>query len=488
MDAATRDLLMVALNAAKMAGASFADARIARQRQNFVFTREQQIQNVVDTDSLGCGVRVLVDGTWGFGATRNMTRDAVAGAARQAVAIARANRVARDRAVEWLPVESFPNATWSSPCRIDPWTVSVEDKANILLQSNAAAMRAPNVRFVNSALFFVKEEKNYANTDGSVIAQTIVRSWPTFQATAVAADRSDFQIRDSAMAPMQKGWEFVLEQDMATKAERWGEEASQKLSAKPVDVGRYDLVLDSDNMWLTIHESIGHPTELDRAMGYEANYAGTSFVTLDKWKSKTFKYGSPFVNIFADKIQPNSLGAVGYDDEGVKTKKWYLIKDGILVDYQVIRDQAHIIGKTASDGCCYADAWSSVQFQRMPNVSLEPGKSPLSPAEMIKKVEKGIYIIGDGSFSIDQQRYNFQFGGDAFWEIKNGKKGAMLSRVAYQAKTTDFWQACDAIAGPAYWQQFGAPNDGKGEPVQINSVSHGCSPARFRGINVIVTD
>jgi TldD protein len=246
-------------------------------------------------------------------------------------------------------------------------------------------------------------------------------------------------------------------------------------------------VLDPSHLWLTIHESVGHPTELDRVLGYEANYAGTSFVTLDKWKSKTFKYGSPLVNIFADKIQPNSLGAVGYDDEGVKTKKWYLIKDGILVDYQVIRDQAHIIGKTASDGCCYADAWSSVQFQRMPNVSLEPGKSPLSPAEMIKKVEKGIYIIGDGSFSIDQQRYNFQFGGQLFYEIKNGKIVGPLKDVAYQSNTQEFWNSCVGVCDKRDYRLGGSFFDGKGQPGQVSAVSHGSSTSRFNGVNVINT-
>ena len=495
MDAATRDLLNIALNAARSAGATFADARIARQRQNFVFTREQQIQNVVDTDSIGCGVRVLVDGTWGFGATRNLTRDGVARAARQAAAIARANRVARDRAVEWLPVESYPNATWRNAYRIDPWTVSVEDKANLLLQANAAAMRAANVRFCNSALFFVKEEKNYANTDGTTAAQTIVRSWPTLQAVAVAPDRSDFQNRGNVAAPMQRGWEYVLEMDFVRNAERWGEEASQKLSARPVEVGRYDLVLDPQNMWLTIHESIGHPTELDRAMGYEANYAGTSFLAPPEQRLGQFRYGPDFMNIQGDRSQEGGLSTVGYDDDGVRPEDFLIVRNGMFNDYQTTREQAPWLRwyydrqnrPTRSHGCAYADSWSSVAFQRMPNVSLLPGERDLSMDDLIAQTDRGIAIYGDGSFSIDQQRYNAQFGGQTFWEIRGGQKVGMLKDVAYQIRTPDFWNSMAMIGGRRSYQMGGSFFDGKGQPGQINAVSHGAVPAKFTQVNVINT-
>jgi len=495
MDAATRDLLMVALNAARSAGASFADARIARQQQNFVFTREQQIQNVVDTDSVGCGVRVLVDGTWGFGATRSLTRDAVAGAAREAVAIARANRVARDQAVEWLPQQAFPNATWRNPYQTDPWTISIEDKANLLLQANAAAMRASNVRFVNSALFFVKEEKNYANSDGSVIAQTLVRSWPTLTAVAIAPDRSDFQRRTGDMAPMQKGWEYVLEQDMVNRAQQWGEEASQKLTAKPVEVGRYDLVLHPSHLWLTVHESIGHPTELDRAMGYEANYAGTSFLAPPREKLGAFRYGPDFMNIQGDRSQVGGLSSVGYDDDGVRPDDFLIVRNGIFNDYQTTREQAPWLRwyydrehrPVRSHGCSYADSWSDVQFQRMPNVSLLPGERDLSWDDLIAATDRGIAIIGDGSFSIDQQRYNAQFGGQVFHEIRGGRIVGMLKDVAYQMRTPDFWNAMEMIGGRASYEMNGSFFDGKGQPGQINAVSHGSVPAKFRQINVINT-
>jgi TldD protein len=264
-------------------------------------------------------------------------------------------------------------------------------------------------------------------------------------------------------------------------------QAGEKLTAKSVEPGKYDLILDPSHLWLTIHESAGHPTELDRVLGYEANLAGTSFLTLDKWKSKKFNYGNNLVNIFADKTQVGSLGAVGYDDEGVKCGRWDVVKDGILVNYQTIRDQAHILGLAESQGCCYADNWSSVQFQRMPNISLQPGKEKKSIDDMIKGVEKGIYIIGDGSFSIDQQRYNFQFGGQLYYEIKNGKIVGMLKDVAYQSNTQEFWNSCGGVADESDYRLGGSFFDGKGQPMQSSSVSHGSSTARFNGVNVINT-
>jgi TldD protein len=274
--------------------------------------------------------------------------------------------------------------------------------------------------------------------------------------------------------------------NLVENAQRIREEVIEHLNAPPVTPGKKDLVLMPSHLWLTIHESIGHSTELDRAMGFEANFAGTSFLTTEKMGN--YRVGSDLMNIWGDRTTDRGLATTGFDDDGVKATKFPIIEKGVFKHYQTIRDQAHLIGEHESRGCCYADNWSSVPFQRMPNVWLEPGKEGTNLDDLISSVDDGILIDGDGSFSIDQQRYNFQFGGDAFWEIKHGKKQGMVSRVAYQARTTDFWQACDLIAGPSYWQQWGAPNDGKGEPEQINSVSHGCSPARFRQVNVIQTD
>jgi TldD protein len=274
--------------------------------------------------------------------------------------------------------------------------------------------------------------------------------------------------------------------DMVEDAVASAKQAQAKLKARSVKPGKYDLMLDPSHLWLTIHESVGHPLELDRVLGYEANYAGTSFATLDKWKEK-FQYGSEQVTLFADKTQPTSLGAVAYDDEGVKTQRWDLVSKGKLVNYQVIRDQAHILGLKESQGCCYADSWSSVQFQRMANVSLAPGEKKLSPADMIKDIENGIYIVGDGSFSIDQQRYNAQFGGQLFYEIKNGKVTEMIEDVAYQIRTPEFWNACVAVCDKDDYRMGGSFFDGKGQPGQVSAVSHGSSTARFNGINVINT-
>jgi TldD protein len=495
MDAVVKELLMESLNAAKLAGAGYADARIGRYMQNFVVTREKQIINVVDTDSIGIGVRALVEGTWGFGASRDMTKAGVAAAAREAVAIAKANRRARDRAVQLAPTPAVPNATWKNAFEIDPWTIPVEEKADLLLKANAEGMKAPNVKFVFGAMFFRKMERNYANTDGSVIAQTVVQSGLGQQFTAVSPDFSDFQNRGSTLPPVGRGWEWVLQQNLVERSREWGEEASEKLKAKPVEVGRYDLVLHPSHLWLTIHESIAHPTELDRAMGYEANYAGTSFVAPpDKFLGQ-FKYGPEFMHIQGDRSQAGALGTIGYDDEGVAPDDFLIIKGGVVNDYQTTREQAMWLDwwykkqkrPTRSHGCSYADNWSSVQFQRMPNVSLLPGEADRTFDDVVAATDKGIAIIGDGSFSIDQQRYNAQFGGQLFYEIKGGKRVGMLKDVAYQMRTPDFWNAMDMIGGKRSYEVWGSFSDGKGQPGQVNAVSHGAVPARFRQINVINT-
>jgi TldD protein len=495
MDAAVRELLLEAINAATLAGASYADARISRFQQNFVFTRELQIQNVVDTETFGCGVRALVDGTWGFSATQKMTKQGVASAARNAVAIAKANRVARDQAVTLVPTDVHSNASWRSDFQIDPWTISIEEKADLLLRSNAEAMKAKHVAFVFSGMFFVRDERNYANTDGSVINQLAIKSWPLLQATAISPDRTDFQNRTAATAPMGRGWEYIQQLDLVAKARQAGEDASAKLSARPVDVGRYDLVLDPGNMWLTIHESIGHPTELDRALGYEANYAGTSFIAPPEKMLGTLKYGPEFMNVRADRSQAGALSTIGYDDDGVKPDEFLIVKNGIFNDYQTTREQAGMLKwwydtqklPTKSHGCCHAQGWNNVQFQRMPNVSLMPGERDLTWDDLVAATDRGIAIVGDGSFSIDQQRYNGQFGGQVFHEIRGGKIVGMLKDVAYQIRTPDFWNSLDMIGGRSSYQLGGSFFDGKGQPSQSNSVSHGSPPARFRNVNVINT-
>lgn len=490
-----KELMAAALSAAKSAGASYADVRCSRQRQNFVFTREQQIQQVVDTDTIGLGVRALVNGTWGFAATRVLTTDGVAAAAREAVAIAKASSVARDRPVEWLPSPVVSDGYWKGAFTTDPFDISIEQKADLLLRANAAAMKTKGVQFVFSGFFFVKDERNYANTDGSFIKQDTVRSWPTMQITAVSADRTDFQNRTNVVAPAARGWEYVLSNDLVGNAPKWGEDAVAKLTAKPVEVGRYDLVLDPANLWLTIHESIGHPTELDRAMGFEANYAGTSFIAPPDKMLGQLKYGPSIMNIQGDRSQVGGLSTIGWDDDGVKPDEFLIVKEGMFNDYQTTREQAPWLRSwyeknnrpVRSHGCAYAQGWDNVQFQRMPNVSLLPGEKDLKIDDLVSATDRGILISGDGSFSIDQQRYNAQFGGQTYHEIKGGKIVGVLKDVAYQIRTPDFWNSLDMLGGKSSYTLGGSFFDGKGQPPQVNAVSHGSPPARFKNVNVINT-
>jgi TldD protein len=495
MDPATKELLVEALNAAKMGGAEFADARIGRYRNNFVITREQQIVNVVDTDNLGVGVRVLVNGTWGFGATRDLTKAGVVAATKEALAIAKANALPMADRVRLAAATPTADGRYVTPHTIDPFTVPIEQKADLLIRANAEAMKVSGVKFVNSNMFFVKEEKNYANTDGTFTTQTVIRSWLPFAATAVKPDFSDFQTRTNVIQPMARGYEYLLAAKPVENARQWGEEAAEKLKAKAVDVGRYDLVLHPSHLWLTIHESIAHPTELDRAMGYEANYAGTSFLAPPREKLGTFRYGPAMMNIRGDRSQEGGCSTIGWDDDGVKPDEFLIIKNGIVNDYQTTREQAPMLDwwyakekrPVRSHGCSHGDNWSSVQFQRMPNVSLLPGEKDLGWDDLIAATDRGIGIVGDGSFSIDQQRYNAQFGGQLFYEIKGGKIVGQLKDVAYQMRTPDFWNAMDMIGGKKSYEMGASFFDGKGQPGQVNAVSHGCVPSRFRNINVINT-
>ena len=494
----------VALNTAKSLGATYADARIGRYLNQYVFTREDKVQNVVNTESFGVGIRVIANGTWGFASTNSVTEDGIKKATEQAVAIAKANSKIQTDPVQLAPVNAYGEVSWKTPITKDFKEVPVSEKVDLLLTANAAALDN-GADYVNSALFMVNEQKYFASTDGSYIDQDIHRLWPTFRVTAIDKAKGNFKTRENMSAPVGMGYEYMdgLESeklegpaglrlyrnsyDMVEDATIAAKQAKEKLTAKSVDAGKYDLVLEPNHLGLTIHESVGHPLELDRVLGYEANYAGTSFASLDKLKSGNFKYGSDIVNLVADKTQVGSLGAVGFDDEGVKTKKWDLVRNGILTNFQAIRDQVHMIDQNESHGCCYAQSWDDVQFQRMPNVSLEPGKEKYSISEMIKDVEKGIYIAGRGSYSIDQQRYNFQFGGTVFYEIKNGEIVGMLEDVAYQSNTQEFWNSCVKICDESDYRLFGTFFDGKGQPSQASAVSHGSSTARFNDVNVINT-
>ena len=496
-DPAFKALAMRALDAAKSAGASYADVRISRNRTQNVFTRERRVQGLADNETFGFGVRALVDGAWGFAASNTLTPEEISRVAQQAAAQAKANRATQKRPVVLAPGQPpEPNGVWRSPIKTHPFDIPIEEKVDLLLKANEAALKVQGARFVNSSMFFLREEKTFANTDGTYTVQTIYRSLPSVSVTAVSRDNSDFQQRQSTdIQPKGLGWEHVLEGDLVGNAPKWAEQAVEKLSAKPVEVGRYDLVLHPNHLWLTIHEAIAHPTELDRVLGFEANYAGTSFASPPEAVLGKLKFGSELLNVKGDRSQPGSLSAVGWDDEGQKPRDFNIIEKGILVDLQTTREQAPYLEwwykqrgqEVRSHGCSYAQSWSDVQFQRMPNVSLLPGTADHTWDDLIAATDRGIAIVGNGSFSIDQQRYNAQFGGQLFYEIRGGKVVGMLKDVAYQIRTPEFWGAMDMIGGPRSYELGGAFNDGKGQPSQSNAVSHGCVPTRHRQINVINT-
>jgi TldD protein len=492
-----RELAMRALDAARAAGATYADVRISRNRAQQLGTREQQITFFNDTDTFGFGVRVVANGSWGFAASRDLNAEEVTRVAQQAVAQAQSNATARARPLELAPVERVAEGRWRAPIEIDPFDVPIEEKVDLLLRANAAALAVNRARFVTSSMFFLKQDKTFASTEGSFIEQTLFRSWPLMDITAVAADGSDFQQRESVdLAPRGLGYEHVRNGDLVGNATRWAEEAAAKLTAKSVDPGRYDLVLLPTHLWLTIHESIAHPTELDRVMGFEANFAGTSFINPVEDYLGKFRYGREFMQVQGERSSVGGLSSVGFDDEGVRPDEYLIVKDGVLNDLQTTREQAPMLadwyrqqGKPVrSHGNSYAEGWEFVQFQRMPNVNLLPNaERDVSVEELIADVQNGILIDGDGSFSIDQQRFNAQFGGQTFKEIKNGRITGTLKDVAYQMRTPEFWNGMDLLGGPSTVFMGGSFFDGKGQPSQSNAVSHSCPAARFRQVNVINT-
>ena len=486
------ELAAFAMEQAKGSGATYADIRINRYRNQAVTFRTQvdrstgkpvEVPSVADTVSFGFGLRVLADGAWGFSASSDVTRDSIAKAAIEAVAIAKANAPLRREPVKLAPTPSYKDV-YRTPVTTDPFSIPIEQKLDLLRSVATEAMKVSGVFSVTSFIAARLEDRFFASTEGSVIEQHIIQIAPEFTATVVEAGR---KVKSRTYRPdsVCSGYEAVEKASLFYNAQRVAEEAVEHIKAPSVAPGVKDLILKPTHLALTIHESIGHSTELDRALGYEANYAGTSFLTTDKLGK--FRVGSDIVNFNGDRTRPESLSTCGYDDDGVKTRQFPIIKNGIFVGYQTIRDQAHLIGQSESMGCCYADNYASVPFQRMPNVWLEPSKKEVTLDDLISGVEDGILIDGRGSYSIDQQRYNFQFGGDAFWEIKDGKVRGMVADVAYQSRTPDFWASCDGIGGEALWQNVGLSADGKGQPGQVNAMSHGCSPSRFRRVNVLRT-
>ena len=480
------DVLGAALDAAKRAGAVYADARVVRRRDQGVSTREDHVVDVHDDESYGIGVRVLVGPdvhAWGFAASAVVDETNAIRAAERAVAIARADWGPRKRPIVLVPVARH-RARWSTRLEIDPFDVPIAEKAALLRDAWTAARAVKGANYMDGWTRALDEEKTFASTEGSLITQRIVRVEARYSVTATD-DRKGSVSREHELPPMQAGWEHVTRSTLRADARKIAEDAVEKLNAPRIATGKRDLVLAPSNMWLVIHESIGHSTELDRALGYEANFAGTSFATPDQIGK--LEIAKDTLTFYADKTTPGGLATCGFDDDGEETQKWNLVEKGKLASFQTTRDQAAWIGEKRSRGCSYAQDWRSVPFQRMPNVSLVPGARDVSLDDLVAGVDDGVLVTGDGSWSIDHQRYNFQFGGQMFYAIEHGKIAHALRDVAYQSNTIDFWHACDAVGGAKHFELHGALNDGKGEPEQSNAVSHGCAPARFRGVNVLDT-
>jgi TldD protein len=495
-----RELADAALDAGRSAGAQHADFRAERIRGQRIRLSDGRLQSLSDGDDSGLAVRVVVDGTWGFASSVDLTPEAARNAARQAVEVAKVAAAMNTERIELAPEPSYGDVTWVSAYEVDPFTVAPKDKVDLLAQWSAQLLAHTAVTHADASLYQVKECKFY--TDGATTAtQQRVRLHP--ELTAVAVTDSGFDDMRTLAPPVGRGWEYLTGSarprgdappstpretgywDFPAELAELPELLEAKLKAPSVEPGRYDLVIAPSNLWLTIHESIGHATELDRALGYEAAYAGTSFATIDKLGS--LQYGSDVMNVTGDRTAVHGLATVGYDDEGVAGQSWNLIKDGVLVGYQLDRRMAQLKEFGRSNGCAFADSPGHMPLQRMANVSLRPAEGGPDTKDLIAGVANGIYILGDKSWSIDMQRYNFQFTGQRFFRIRNGRLDGQLKDVAYQATTTDFWNSMEAVGGPQTYVLGGAFNCGKGQPGQVAPVSHGAPAALFRGVRVLNT-
>ena len=480
-----RQLADAALSQARKLGAEHADFRVERIRQQDIRLSDGKLEGLSDGDEAGLAVRVIVDGTWGFASAVDLTSTAAAQAARQAVEVAKVAKPVSTEHIELAPEPGYGEVAWVSSYQQDPLDVPANEKIALLTEWSARLSNHQAISHVDASLSQVRECKFYA--DGVTTAtQQRVRLHPQLTAVAVTDDGQFDTMRTLAM-PAGRGFEFLTGTgwDWQTELDELPELLAAKLTAATVHPGNYDLVIDPTNLWLTIHESIGHATELDRALGYEAAYAGTSFATLDKLNQ--LQYGSPVMHITGDRNTEHGLASIGYDDEGVAAQQWDLISGGVLTGYQLDRRMAQLKGFGRSNGCAFADSPGHMPLQRMANVSLQPEPNGPSTGELISKVDNGIYIVGDKSWSIDMQRYNFQFTGQRFFRIRNGKLDGQLRDVGYQATTTDFWNSMEAVGGPQTYQLGGAFNCGKGQPGQIAPVSHGCPAVLLRGIRILNT-
>ena len=474
------DLLKMACEIAGGEGCEFADARYLSIRKQRVTSRDHALSSGSYSDDRGFGVRVLYQGAWGFASSPAYNADEVAKVVALALRIARASALApRSGGVNWAP-EAALRLEFKSDCRQDPFEVSLEDKADLLISANRVMLGNKAVKRAQGFLSFKRVQRWYVNSEGSECHSDVTTSESAIWAVAVGND--DFQTRNWMAPANTRGFEGYRKQDFVDQAERIAAEAEEKLTARLAPEGEFDIVTDSENLSLTIHESVGHATELDRGMGYEVSMAGSSFVTRDKMGE--FRYGSDQVTLVADNTLKHGLATQGFDDDGVPGQRWDIVKDGVFQTYSSGREFAHYAGEDRSRGSCRADHWSSIPIVRIPNLFLAPGTERLSPDELIGDIEHGLYFEGMDSFSIDQWRLNFQFGGNAVWEIKKGKKAGMLKAALYQSSTPYFWNACDASCDERFWLAHGVTTCGKGDPIQVAQMTHGAAPTRFRKIRI----
>jgi TldD protein len=474
-----------ALSSAESGGCSDASIRVERIRSQSVRLRDGSLEGSSDSTEFGTGVRVVVDGAIGFAASVDVTPDSVVGLVAQAIHAARVTAQAGGGRVELAPEPNHGEVDWTSSFVVDPGSVPLADKVALLESWSRGVLAHEVVSHVTAGVLSVDEETFLADLNGTRATQHRVRLHPDLEAVAVSD--GGFETMRTLAPPVGRGWEYLTGAggwDWETELARLPEHLAEKLAAPSVQSGVYDLVVDPSNLWLTIHESIGHATELDRAMGYEAAYAGTSFATFDQLGS--LQYGSGVMHVTGDRTVEHGLATVAIDSEGVGGQSFDLVRDGVLAGYQLDRSIAGLMGFARSNGCAYADSPLHVPIQRMANVSLaHSGESGPSTSELIGGVERGIYIVGDKSWSIDMQRYNFQFTGQRFFAIEGGKLVGQVKDVAYQATTTEFWGAMEAVGGSSTWVLGGAFNCGKGQPGQVAPVSHGCPSVLVRGVRVL---
>jgi TldD protein len=474
------ELLEAALDAAVAAGATYADVRSVEAASESLSVRGNVVEALERSDSTGFGVRVLLDGAWGFAASYELERDAASATAAAAVEIARATATAISQPVELVP-EPPRRATWSSPLEVDPFSVSVEEKVGLLVSATALMDVAPEIRAARGTMDVLRQRSIFLSSEGAAIDQTVVHTGAGIEATAVSG--AEVQMRSypgSFRGHLEAGgYEVVQAMDLEGNAQQTAEEAVALLSAPACPAGETTVVLDGHQVMLQVHESVGHPTELDRVLGMEAAFAGTSFVGIPD--VGTLRYGSDIVNIQSDATSRGGLGTFAFDDEGVQAQCVDLVRDGVLVGFQTSRETAAAMGADRSNGTMRAEGWENFPLIRMTNVNLLPGAGSLE--DLLADVSDGIYMATNKSWSIDDKRKNFQFGCEIAWEIRNGRLGRMLKNPRYTGITPVFWAGCDMIAGPGEWRMWGTPNCGKGQPGQTMRVGHGTAPARFRNVS-----